>query len=127
MSILRNKLFLIIASAILVVAIGAGIAFAVYVNAPENVAISAVTGVIEDFAEREEISPIVEILKGGSVSISAEKIEDDDGYDVLNGGSINGKVYFSSDAIYLNDIDIELDGDEISGNLYVSNEKIYIE
>ena len=97
-----------------------------YLNTSENVALRSIKGFADDILQRDEISPIVETLDGGSVNVSLDSIVVDS-EELLEDSFISGKVYFSSDAIMLHNFNSEIDGIKIAGSAYVSNDVFYVE
>ena len=122
---MKTKLLAIIIAAVLLVGAGTGIGILIYCNQPYNVAGSAILGALDDFGERDEIEPIVNILTQGSADFSFDKIKNGD-TDLLNGGTIEGKIYFSDSAFMLENLLIENDNGKVSGDFYVSDEMIYV-
>ncbi len=120
-----KKVIAILLAIVLAIGVGAGIFAAVIYNKPEKVAFSAVQGAIEDLLEREEIAPVWNMLHGGSLSVSVDEFKSDD-YDMLKGGKVSGKIYFSEDAFMAEDIKVDLFGVKIDGDIYTSSDMIYI-
>ena len=71
---MKKKVKVIIASVALFAIIVAGVVFGVIYSKPENIAIKSVSDALSDFEDRDEISPIVEMLSGGSLSLDVKKI-----------------------------------------------------
>lgn len=121
---MKTKLLVLILSA--VVLLGGAVGVAAYVNSPEIVAINAVLNVVEDFTQRDEINPLYNMVTQGSLEASASKIEQD-GENIMEGSSVSGKIYFSKDALMLQNLDVKLFEDfYASGDIYLSKELIYI-
>ena len=93
---------------------------------PQAVAINAVVGATNDFEKRDEIRPLSNMLKEGSLEFSASKFETEN--EKLDENThASGKIYFSEDATMLQSIDINwLDQFKISGDAYFSNDLIYV-
>ena len=120
-----KKLLAIILTILVVGGIGVGVTATISYNKPENVAISAIKGVFEDFNEREEIQPVWNMLHGGSASVSVDKIKHDD-YDLLDGGKFSGKIYFSENAIMVDDINVDYNELQLNGSVYFDENMIYV-
>ena len=118
------KIFAIILCALLSLGL---IASAVLYYSPQATAINAVVGATKDFAKRDEISPLYQMLKEGSLEFSASEVKQND-ENLLENSSLSGKIYFSKDAMMYENINIKLSNLlDISGNMYFSNDLIYIE
>ena len=97
------------------------------VNTPERVAASALTNAFEDLAKRDELAPLSKVLTEGSIALS---IEDDGLYELMEAEGeceIGGKIYFSKDAVMLDELIIRQDDLSVSGSLYFSEDLIYVE
>lgn len=130
--VLKTKILIIVIAAVVVAGAAVGIGFAIYNNTPEVVAANAIEGVFRDFAERDEIKPVANMLEKGSLTISASELyakydgERDDAFD--EEFEVNGKVYFSKDAIMLDELKFEYGQDfKLSGSAYISADKIYVQ
>lgn len=116
-----KKIILIIV--ILVLAIGGVSVGAVAMNQPEAVASRALGGLFEELLEREEIAPLLNVLKGGSIEADLRDVS-------LEGESqsgVSGKVYFGNNDLYLENLSYGNSGGEISVNAYLSNDLVYFE
>ena len=122
---MKIKVIAIILSVVLVVGIGAGVGFAIYNNAPQNVAARAVGEAVEDLFEREEVKPVVKMLSGGSLEWSVGDITSET-QGVLFSGDISGKAYFAKNELMLKDVNVEYEDISVSGELYLSDDMIYI-
>ena len=122
---MKTKLIAIILAVVFLVGAGSIIGVAAYNNSPKTVAIKAIENAIEATLEREEVQPLYNMLKGGSLSFNVSKIEED-GDDLLEGGSISGKLYFSQDALMLDDFKSDAYGIDVSGKIYLSDEMFYV-
>ena len=120
-----KKILAIILAALVFVGAGTGIAFAIISNRPQNVAISAIVNAVEDIAERDEVAPMYNMLKQGSLTMSVDKITMND-EDVLGGAKFSGKMYFSKDAFMMEDIKVNYGDIKIDADYYVSEDFIYI-
>lgn len=132
---MKIKLLALIIAA--VVAVGGGTTAAVVANRPESVALNAITGAVEDFCAREEVAPLINVLKEGSVEFAYEGIEVDDeeddvhiggaaAADVLSSGSVKGKLYFSKDGFMVEDLSAEYEDMKISLNFFLSEDAVGI-
>lgn len=129
MTFLKNKILaLVIAIAVVVCGVTTTVV-AVVANTPENVAVKAVMGALEDFVEREEIEPIYNMLTGGSVEASMTEItygdgENEESMDIV----LSGKIYFDleKEAIMLEKIKAEMEGVDVEGSAYISKDFLYI-
>lgn len=117
-----------IISAIVLALGGGGTALGVYLynaSQPENVALAAIGGVLEEVGERKEIKPLVEAMSGGSLSF-------DIGRAYYNGTSIlgmsgEGKIYFGKNALAVESLDLDIEGlPRFGGDAYIDNNIIYI-
>lgn len=123
---MKRKLLIIIAAVVLLVGVGIGIGVAVYSNQPENIAIGAVQSALNDIVDREEIRPVYNMLQKGSLAVSVDEIKLEN-QDMLTGGRLEGKLYFSPDALMLRDAKITYKGIEADGNIYLSDKFFYAE
>lgn len=116
-----KKIILIVV--VLILAIGGVTAGTVMMNQPEAVAARALSGIFEDLLAREEIAPLLNVLKGGSIEADLRDVS-------LEGESrngVSGKIYFGGDDLYLDDLSYGNSGGEISVNAYLSNDLVYFE
>ncbi len=121
-----RKLIIIAVIAFLVLSGTVGTVIGVF-NTPENVAARALSGALEELEKRDEIAPLTKILSGGSVALS---IEDDGLYELMGAEGdveLGGKIYFSEDAVMMDDLLIKMDDQSLSGSIYFSEDKIYVE
>lgn len=129
----KKKLIPIIVAAVLLVAILVAVGVLIYLNTPKNVAARAVTGVLEDVGEREEIRPLLNMFTEGSLKVSVEKLTEEreigKDSDLLGGMTASGRIYFSADknAIMLKDLQVQ-EGSKslLTGDAYVSDSLIYV-
>lgn len=120
-----SKKLLIIIVSVVVAVVGAITAVVAVSGAPTNVAARSLADLSEDFLDRDELEPLVKLLKKGSVEVSLTGIEQD-GEDYFKNSHIKGKVYFSEDAILLSDVDIKADKNSIAGDMYISKDYCYV-
>ncbi|MBQ3507010.1 MAG: hypothetical protein IJA91_00550 [Clostridia bacterium] len=121
-----RKLIIIAVIAFLVLSGTVGTIIGV-VNTPENVAARALSGALEELEKRDEIAPLTKILSGGSVTLS---IEDDGLYELMgteDDMELGGKIYFSEDAVMMDELLIKMGDQSLSGSIYFSEDKIYVE
>ena len=102
-------------------AVGVGV-----MNSPKIVMANAITGVVEDVVERDEIKPIYNMLKKGSLEASISSWQED-GYNYLEGQSYSGKIYFSKDALMLENVSVKIDNFQVNGSAYISSDLFYVE
>lgn len=120
-----KKLILIGVALLLVV--GMAITGVTLLNTDKNVTLRSIQNFAEGLMEREEISPIIKTLSGGSVEASLDKIVDTEySENLLEDTFISGKIYFSKNAIMLSDFNSKIYGTKIAGDLYVSEDVIYV-
>ena len=100
--------------------IGVGVA-----NSPKVVMANAVKGAVEDVLERDEIKPIYTMLKGGSLQASISEWSEN-GVNYLDKQSYSGKVYFSKDALMLEDVTVQIDTFKLQADAYLSSDFVYI-
>ena len=132
-----------IISILAVLIIGGGVTAGVVLvvkNQPENVAISAIAGAIEDAFERPEVEPLVNMLMGGSLSINVTEFKDvyegeyvdryDGEYDMLATAGISklgGKIYFSDDKkIFFEDFGVDFTEGSLRADAFISDELAYV-
>ena len=126
------KKWIISILAVLIVGGGATTAAVLVVkNQPENVAISALAGIFDDALERQEIEPLVNMIKGGSLSVDVSHLSADDGkenpLEELGISKIGGKIYFSDDnKFFIQNAGLDLEDGSIRGDLFVSDELVYV-
>lgn len=121
-----NKKVIVGTASALAVCTAGGVGAGVYLNKPEVVAANAISGFVEDFVEREEIAPIANMLKKGSLEFSLSKINKGD-MNYLEDMSVDGKMYFSSKAFMLEDVNVKVRDLKVSADMYVSEDLIYIQ
>ncbi|MBE6656566.1 MAG: hypothetical protein E7609_06865 [Ruminococcaceae bacterium] len=120
------KKMMIALGSLLVAAFALLIGISVYKNQPENVAIRAITGSLEQLTEREEIAFAYNTLREGSIAFSVKEWVDEDGDDALEGGSVSGTLHFSDSALMLKDFYLNLYDTRLDGDLYLSDELLYV-
>lgn len=132
---MKKKHILILVSSIATVLVIAAIVVAgvmVYADQPENVVADSLTGAVEGLMERDELRPVANMLTQGSLTVNVNSVKRNYGNgkssDVLGGMSGSGKVYFSSDALMLEDVNIIQDKKSVIKNadLYLSDSLIYL-
>lgn len=101
--------------------VGAGVTAGVVTNTPEYVFSHAISNLVEDFEERDDVSAITSIFENGSIEakVSSEDME-------MSG---SGKVYFDMDdeVVYFENINYEVSSEEINLNAYLSNDMVFVE
>ncbi len=105
---------------------GVGIGTAVYLNQPDVVAPRAVANVFSEIMEREEIEPLVDLFRGGSVEFSAKDFKRENGEKIESMLPISGKLYLSNDALMLENFNATVLDKKLAADLYFSNELFYI-
>ena len=120
-------------SILAIIIIGGGVTAGVMIvkNQPENVAISAVAGVFDDVLERPEIEPLINMLKGGSVSVNMTELTYNDGKNDLfeeeGISKLGGKIYFSNDnKIFVENAGVDFEDGSIRGDIFLSDELLYV-
>lgn len=121
---MKTKHLIIFAIALFVV-IGGIITTIAVLNTPKMVAARSLKNLSEDFMERREVKPIINILKKGSAQFTLNSIKEDN-EELFKNNSISGKVYFSKNSLMLSDIAIKLNNEKISGDAYISDNAIYV-
>ncbi|MBO7250983.1 MAG: hypothetical protein J6V42_06895 [Clostridia bacterium] len=120
-----KKIIAIILAALVFAGAGTGVAFAIIGNRPQNVAMTAIINAVEEIAERDEVAPIYNMLKQGSLTMSVDKITMND-EDVLDGANFSGKMYFSKNAFMLEDAKVNYGDIKINADLYLSEDFVYV-
>lgn len=127
------KKWIISILAVLIIGGGATTAAVLVVkNQPENVAISAVAGVLEDAFERPEVEPLVNMLMGGSLSINVTEFKDvyKGEYDMLAMAGISkvgGKIYFSNDnKVFFENFGVDFKEGSLRADALISDELVYV-
>ncbi len=116
---------MIAATAACVTVVGGGVTTTAVVNSPKVVTANAISSMIEDVFAREEIEPVYNMLKGGSLEMQVSEVKEKD-VDLLNGTSCSGKVYFSKDALMFEDLKMQYGNFKIDADLYLSQDTVYI-
>lgn len=122
---------LTVAAAVTVITVG------IIRNQPENVAIRAIADTFGSFQEREEIAPLLSIVKGGSIEANSGKIEHEwwktsrfqdglEGKYTFFDGSASGKLYFSENALMLDSLKVKKGDVSIDSSVYLSDKLIYV-
>ena len=124
-----NKKLIILASTVLVI-VGALVAFLIVIGSPKYVTLRSVNNFVEGITNRDEVKPIYNTLKKGSVDFSLENLTeiDSDGYsyDVLDGDYYSGKLYFGKNKIMLDKFNSSISGVKLIGQVYMSDEEMYV-
>ena len=124
-----NKKLIILASTVLVI-VGALVAFLIVIGSPKYVTLRSVNNFVEGITKRDEVKPIYNTLKKGSVDFSLENLTeiDSDGYsyDVLDGDYYSGKLYFGKNKIMLDKFNSSISGVKLIGQVYMSDEEMYV-
>lgn len=115
---------IIIAAIIGLTCVGGGVTTAVVTNSPEYVMSNAISDVVEDFLERDDISTIVDILDQGSVAVDCK---------VQENIAFSGKMYFglSDSKLFVEDVKASIkDGEStmsVTGSAYLSEDMFYVQ
>lgn len=123
---MKTKLIVTIISTV-VLALGGTVAGVTIANNPSYVASRAIGSFAEEFLERDEFEDVKKVLNGGSIQMALNGIEAD-GEDVFEGNSIEGKIYFSKDAISLTNVDVKFAEADLDFelDLYASKNEVYV-
>jgi len=126
---LKIKILVIILAAVVFVGAAVGIGIIIYNNTPQNVAKNAVMGVFNDFGKREEIAPLTNMIKKGSLEVSMNKFYSEEGSVEDTPFKLSGKMYFSDKAFMLDKFKFQNNANDfkLAGSLYVSEDKMYLE
>ncbi len=122
---MKTKVLAIIIAAVLLLGLGTGIGFAIYGNLPQNVAATAIFNAIDDFGDRDEIKPIVKTLTKGSFEFALNELKSGE-EDILEDGALSGKMYFSKDALMLENFEFKAGEFGLSGDIYLSEDLLYV-
>ena len=117
---------MIVAAAACVTVAGGGVTGAVVANTPKAVTSNALSGMVEDVLARQEIEPLYNMLKQGSLEASLSSVKSD-GVEQLQNASISGKIYFSKDAFMAEDVKVKYGSLNIAGQAYISSDLIYVQ
>ncbi len=131
---LKKKIFLIITLVLVALLLGGGVTVgALYFTSPEYVLIHSITGAVEDLGKREELEPFRGVFSEGSLEFRFVGTEDVK-LSKDAGEELSGKLYFSEDAVMLDNLSWRLGGKNAptltmdayldSQRAYVSNEEI---
>ncbi len=111
----------------LAVGVGAATGVAIYNNQPEVVVRNAILGAMEDLCERDEISPVMNMLEKGSLEVKADAdmkvLGAAIGIDSIKAG---GKLYFSKDAFMLDNLNVKAGKLDLSADAYIGEDLIYV-
>lgn len=113
---------------IVIVIIAAVVGLGIYFNQPEIASAQALVGVIDDFADRDEIAPLTKVLSKGSIEFSATEFTSDGDAVLGEDFEAKGKLYFSSSksAFMIEDLYLNYNDTTWGGNMYISPDKSYI-
>ena len=128
MTIMKKWIISILATLIIGGGATTGVVLAVK-NQPENVAISAIAGVFNDALERPEIEPLVNMIKGGSLSLNmtSYEIDGENRFEELDISKLGGKIYFSDDnKLYIEKAGVDMNGESIRFDAFFSDELLYV-
>lgn len=105
-------------------------------NSPQAVFRNAITGFVTDLMQREELRPLINMTKGGSMEIKVDmdlaKMAASVGETYKGSIQGGGKFYFGDKAVLLKNLNMDLDiPDEkidfdISGDFYMNSEYLYV-
>ncbi|MBQ7387640.1 MAG: hypothetical protein IJW03_05700 [Clostridia bacterium] len=116
-----NMKLLIGAGAALAAVIVAVIVVSAILSSPKVVFSNAISGAVKGFVKRDEIAPIVSMLKHGSLAVDAE-IEPTEDEKI----ELGGKVYFSNKSIFFSDIVFDNGDMALEGSAYFSLDYMYV-
>lgn len=128
---MKKRIILIVALLLVALSVGA----AIYLLGPKVTARNAIAGVAGDLLDRDEIKPLAQIFKKGSVSFSAE-IDTQAMYTPIYGDlyigekldlSLDGKLCFGKNSLFLQNADLHLNDFEMRGDLYIGKKYAYLE
>lgn len=115
----NKKLFItIIAVSVLVVSTIVGVS--VYANSPKVIVRNSIGNAFDDLLERDEVEPIIKMLEKGSLELSVTSDMED------MKGELGGKIYFSDDEVYFENLFVETDNIEISADAYLGTDYMYV-
>ncbi len=118
-----KKRILLLSAIALLILIAASVL--IILNLPQNVAVRAVAGFADDLLEREEIKPVVSMLREGSLDLSVGDIRTN-GSQSPKKISVAGKMYFSEDSFMLSGLDVRYNSFRMNGEAYLSAETVYL-
>ena len=120
------KKFLIVLAVILAVV---GIALLIYNSQPEVIARNALAGAIGNVLEREEISPLVNMFKKGSLEMNASVEMNSLGLvGMASNLQAGGKFYFSANdlALMIDNLNFKVGDVGLSADAYIGKDLVYV-
>ena len=123
---LGKKFWAILASSVGGVAVTATATVGVVSNLPKNVFAQSLVGFFDDVVEREEIAPVYNMFKKGSLQFSMSELWEEE-ENLLEGMSFAGKMYFSEDSFAVSDLRVDTGETEIEANIYVDSDMLYVQ
>ena len=111
----------------LTVGAGAATGATIYNNQPEVVVRNAMIGAIDDLLERDEISPVVNMLEKGSLEVKADvDMKALGAVAGIDGIKAGGKLYFSDDAFMIDNLNVKAGELDLSADAYIGEELMYV-
>ena len=111
---------------VVAIAVAAFIGVGIYKNQPENVAFDALIGTPSEFNARDEVRPVVNMLKQGSLYFGIKEAKDASGESVIGDLGAYGKIYFSEDAVMVKNLDVLYNDIWVYGDIYASEDLLYV-
>lgn len=115
---MKKKVLFFIAIGVLSFLMVLGVGTVVVLNTPKMVIARTFNNVAKEVVKRDEIKPIVKVLKQGSI----QALYEDEEIDM----KVGGKVYFSNEALMISNVEVKSGENEILGELYVSKDEVYV-
>ena len=110
-----------------VVVVGTVVGVTAYANQPEVVTRNSVADLLKGFTQRQEIEPVLNMLKEGSLEVNAKLSGDQEEMpEWLADLEAGGKIYFGKREYMLDNLYVKNSTDEISLNAYVGEDLIYV-
>ena len=115
-----KKLAIIILATTLIIA-GVTVGVSIYANSPKTVVRNSIGNLVEDFCERDEIAPLINVFTKGSLTVDASA-------DIGEKGKVElgGKLYFSEDEFYLENLHARANDIKLNADIYVSEDYMYL-
>ena len=115
-----KKLAIIILATTLIIA-GVTVGISIYANSPKTVVRNSFENLFEDLSEREEIAPFIDVFTRGSVTVDASA-------DIGENGKVSfgGKLYFSENELYLENLHAKANDIKLDADLYVGEDYMYL-